>query len=166
MQIKQQQDTARSWQEQTAIWNQLFELAPNLADGTGVYFVMPAHSESWSPRPLEDGYWGAGTSAALSMFYSKDSLHGYFIYDDIPPPRFIEEGVIRPWGVVPYDQMVMFRYERDADRLTLLQQVSKDLLDGITPAVGLGLDRILFTPAASSELRCLVEPDTRHSKDE
>jgi hypothetical protein len=159
MQIQQRVDTAQSWREQIAVWNQLFESAPNLADGTGVYVVMPAHPYPWAPRPFEDGYWGLGTSAALSMFYANDSLHGYFIYDDLPMPEFVAEGIMRPWGVVPYDRMLMFRYERDTGRLAQLEQVPTDLLSSVHPTAELDPDLVLRVPVAGSSLRSMVSPE-------
>jgi hypothetical protein len=156
-QIVVQQETRVAWSEQKSIWQQLFHIAPDLAGDTGIYLSLPSYQDRLSVRPFIDGSWGAGTTAAVRMFYCNDNLHGYFTYDDFAPSEFRSDGIVRPWGVVPYDRVLILRYERKTGELVLLDRVPAHPLGDPAPIrQSLGIDRILYDEGCQSTLRELV----------
>jgi hypothetical protein len=91
------------------------------------------------------------------MFYANNSLNGIAVMQGIRPIEFLQAGIVRPWGVVPYDQAIMLKYDQASRQLVLLPEVPAALLGGGRPAAPLGLDRILPGPAPSSPYRRLVQ---------
>ncbi len=156
-QINVQRETVVAWEQQKDVWQQMFRLAPNLGDGTGVYLTFPNAGIPFRPRPFGDGSWGVGATAALSLFYDNSSLHGACVDQLSATLRFTDEGIERPWGVVPYDEAIFFEYDAASSQLTLLDEVPGRLLGSARPVSDLGLYRILPGPAPQSDFRRLVE---------
>jgi hypothetical protein len=156
-QIAVQRESAVAWDQQKDVWRQLFALAPDLADDTGVYLLVDVDASPLRPLPFMDGEHGLGFTAALQLFYANDSLHGIAVMQGVRPIEFSQAGIVRPWGVVPYDQAIMLKYEQSSRKLVLLSEVPAELLNGGRPASSLGQDRVLQGPAPSSRYRRLVE---------
>jgi hypothetical protein len=160
-QIAAQHNSEISWIEQKCIWQQLFELAPDLNPGTNVFLFLPKYGDSLGAQPFEDWRWGF--RSALSLLYGRDDLKGFLVYPGgwHKSFRYIEEGIvcIQPKGrtIVPYDQALLLRYERKTVKLELITE----LLPGTTgisrPISDLCAGCILARSEQQTNLRWLVE---------
>lgn len=181
-QLSVQQTRLVAWQQQKSILYQLFQLAPNLKDDTGVYIFASSYPKTLGPRPFTDGGLGLGMTSALTMLYGNNSLHGLFHYGD-PSKYFTKEGIIReglglilgnpsptpkpdPTSkvplvdvpvLIPYEHVVIFEYQPQNGQLTLLKKLPADWVSELGFNPDLGLDQIITAPSPDTHLRWLVK---------
>jgi hypothetical protein len=119
-----------AWIKQEVIWQKLFELAPDLKDGTTVVFFYKGRSETiYGHLPIY-AEWEA--TSALQTLYQNPSLNG-LIYS--PEMALYSEAVIKPSGVVrfvdkkvtPYDQTVFVVYDVRSGRLRIMDTIANHL---------------------------------------
>ena len=127
-------EAATAWREQTHVWQDLFELAPQLADGAAVYFVLPGYNDrvgyvNTGRLPLSNS-WEA--TAALNVLYDRTTLHGDVV---LPDTGGVAEPELTPTGVrdfvtgrlIPYSATVFVRYAGTPRHLRLVTDLSSEL---------------------------------------
>ncbi|MBE9573240.1 MAG: hypothetical protein IMF11_21640 [Proteobacteria bacterium] len=158
-QIAVRQESEIAWSDQKSIWQQMFEIAPDLAPGTNVFLLLPEYDHHLRVKPFLSGPWGF--SSALSLLYGHDDLQGFFIYDRRKSLRFTEEGIIHPWPryspIVPYDQALLFQFNRDTGNLDLITELPPNMTGIARPISDLCTGCILTQPGQQTNLRWLVE---------
>jgi len=112
-----------AWTKQEVIWQKLFELAPDLKDGTTVVFILRGRSEMiYGHLPIY-AEWEA--TSALQVLYQNPTLNG-LIYS--PEMALYSEAAIKRFGVVrfldkktiPFDQIVFVQYNIRTGRLHII----------------------------------------------
>jgi hypothetical protein len=159
-----QQNTQEAWVEQKQIWNELLALAPNLADGTAVYFVIPGYEDqfgfaNWQRLPLK-GNWEI--TGALQSLYGNKSLYGDVIYpqfDTSIEPSLCALGIIpiQKDKLVPYSQALFILFDGKHKTLKVIENLQNDLtLSWPTPTYK-PLDHILTGQQPETEWRKLLD---------
>lgn len=153
-QLVVQAETLQGWKEQKAIWQQMFNQAPDFAPGTAVVLLLPGYADVEGARPFESGTFGF--SGALNLLYGHP-LNGYFAYPDTPL-RFTSEGISHPSATRPihYENTVLFTYNRGTGELTLEKELPPELKQDSAPRV-LCTDCILNKIAIQPNYRSLVK---------
>jgi hypothetical protein len=169
-----------AWDEQVQIWNELFALAPNIREGTKVYFVLPGYQDRWSfatwgRMPLTFDW---DVSSALNLLYGNnslkvapdfivlddgDSLYGAVLFPDLQDPtlNYIElapDGILnhRDGSVTPYDRALFLAFDGNPRHLRLIEDLRAELLvrwptPGYSPS-----DHLIQFPLPDAEYRWLV----------
>lgn len=115
-----------AWIKQEGLWQQLFELAPDLKDGTTVVFIIRDRSEMiYGHLPIY-AEWEA--TSALQVLYQNHSLNG-LIY--APEMTLYSESEIKPYGavrfldkkIIPFDQMVFAQYNLRSGKLKIIDSM-------------------------------------------
>ncbi len=157
-QIEAQQEAITAWKHQKAIWQMLFRLAPNLRNNTTVFvYIQPQPGNPWTPAPMMDGEWGLGATSAVDLFYKNDTLHGLFLEIDPYQLETKDAGVQRPWGVVPYNDILLLEYNYRSSQLNLLTAVPSQLLAHNLESIRLEPNEILPGRMGGSKWRLLVQ---------
>ncbi len=158
-QLLVEKGAVRAWEEQKSVWNQMFTLAPEFSPDSSIYLLIvpPAPSETYTPLAFSDGPSGQGLSYALKLFYNDDSLKGISIDQASGSLKFTDSGVVRPWGIDKYDQMILFRYDRQSKQLSISSQFPEGLLGGDTPSGYAPEARITKTGISKFGFRELVK---------
>ena len=155
-QIIVQQESAHGWAEQKSIWQQMFTLAPDFVPETTVILLLPEYGDRLGAKPFHAGPWAFGSG--LSVLYCGRDLQGFFVYGDLGSLRLTEEGILVPIynTRVPYDQVVLFQYRRDLDRLELITELP-ELSGDVQLNSKLGFIRIPVQPTRATAWRWLVQ---------
>lgn len=161
-----QYEARRAWIEQKQIWQQLFALAPDFADGTKIYFVLHGYEDrmdyvTWQRPPLS-AQWEV--DSALKVLYNNQDIAGDMMITGIPPRlpenwiTFDLQGITSRYSgsVTEYDKAVFFAYDAVPGRLRLVKDLSAELAlpwqtDTYAPE-----QRILDGPAREFSWRSLV----------
>jgi hypothetical protein len=152
-----------AWQEQKAIWQQLFTLAPDFRDGTVVVFVLPGYQdrapfESWRRLPL-DAPWEV--TAAIHVLYDNPTLSADVFYPDVLATHSVTLGtagvVLETGEVVPYSRAVFYAYDGPANRLSRLESLPADWVGGAEGPVTVSGERVVAGKAPVVPLRRLVQ---------
>ncbi len=149
-----QHDISQAWNEQKAIWSELFQICPKLQDNTRVYFVLPGYQDrgwlvNWQRLPLSV-VWEA--SSALRVLYGNNSLGGDVVFPDLGltsgAPEFTTQGIVDYFSkqTTPFSEAFFVSYDGMPRRLRVLED--PDL------ALQLGWDPQGYAP----ETRCLPGP--------
>jgi hypothetical protein len=149
-QIWLQYDTHMAWREQEQIWQELFELVPDLVDDTSVILVLPGHYEcrgfTWKRTPFT--YQNVG----ISMLYGNDTLSIGVVFPDLDSViEFRQEGIINldSGKIIPYSEsIILIRNDEQGLQLVTDLQMELDLtwhiieyqphqriLNGVVPAI-------------------------------
>lgn len=127
-------EAVTAWREQTHLWQDLFELAPDLADGTAVYFVLSGYNDrvgyvNTRRLPLSNS-WEA--TAALNVLYDRTTLHGDVV---LPDADGLGEPQLTPAGVrdyvtgrlIPYSATLFVTYTGAPRHLRVVTDPSSEL---------------------------------------
>ena len=116
------------------MWQELFEVAPQLTNGTAVYFVLPGYNDrvgyvNTRRLPLSSS-WEA--TAALNVLYDQTTLHGDVVLPDannLGEPELTPDGVrdFVTGRVVPYSAAVFVTYAGTPRHLRVVEDVSREL---------------------------------------
>jgi hypothetical protein len=154
VQAQVQYDDRVAWQKQKRVWHQLFELAPDLKEGTSVHFVFPKKNKSLSfnrngERPPLFASWD--TTAALNVLHGRQNLQGDVISTDL----FTPQGIQNKYGyfTTPYQQAVVIIDE--GDKLRIVEDLAAEKLVDF-PVIYTPYNHIIKTPTTRTELRWLV----------
>jgi len=162
-QLTARAEASVAWTEQKHIWQELFQLAPQIKEGTAVYFVLPNYKDrvgfvNLRRLPLSNS-WEA--TAALNVLYDQTSLHGDVTLPDavgLGEPGFEPAGV-RDFvtdRLVSYSDTLFVVYSGTPRRLTVVTDLQRELgLTWPTPDYA-PESHILRTPPPPIELRRLV----------
>jgi hypothetical protein len=152
-----------AWQEQKAIWQELFSIAPNLRNNTNVIFILPGFKDrvgyqNWRRTPLY-AFWDV--SDALRILYNDSSLSGDIIYPDLSldvEPTLTAQGVanFESGMITPYAQTLAFVYDHSNNTLKQLDRLPLQLTDWTSSPVELCNDCILER-SSKFPLRRLVQ---------
>ncbi len=127
-QFTAQRNSEISWIEQKGIWQQLFELAPDLRPGTNVFLFLPHYIESIGAQPFES--WRYGFTSALSVLYDCNDLNGCLVYPG-ETFHYSESGIVckqfKGRTIVPYEQALLLRYKRETAKLELIKALPPSL---------------------------------------
>ena len=154
-QLSVQQQVHRAWVDQKQIWQSLFGLAPDIAEGTQVVLVLTGYEqETRGPGPFISGPWGM--SGALTTLYGANVLHGYFAYgspDEVLAVRQ-DKLIVSYFGEkeFPVAEAIVFVFDGARKQLVHLKA-----LETGGRLIPLGPDRILDTPTQSTDYRWLVQ---------
>ncbi|MBM4429745.1 MAG: hypothetical protein FJ026_05255 [Chloroflexi bacterium] len=157
-----QQGLAAAWRLQRCVWFSMLDQVPSFADGTWIYIVdVPAQEGLWDVPPFVS--LPSEVSAAIRLLYNNRTLQGGFTNLDeeahwgVNGVRLTQEGLKPRFSdqIVPYDQLVMFRYHSGGS-LELLD-VTPANLPGSASSVPLTTWRILAN-RSDSPYRFLIEP--------
>lgn len=160
-----QRDIKSSWHEQVAIWQSLFNTAPNFVDGTTVIFVLPDYADrvgfiNWKRTPLSSSW---ETGAALQLLYNNPTIKGGVTFPDIDTP---EEVILTTQGVLDqftgnttaYTQTVLFRFDPNTRTLTRMEAVPAWLVEGAKADIPLPSGLVTNTQPKDTSFRYLVAP--------
>jgi hypothetical protein len=169
VQMQVQYDDRIAWQEQKQIWQELFVLAPDFKDGTGIIFILSDNEQS--PSLNVNGIRPAlgpksQVKTALNMLYGRRDLDGdvfireilFMNHEFIRKELFLEEGVRSYTGTqpIPYDQTIFMAYDGNPRQLRVIEDLSaENLVDFPVPNYA-PYDRIIKTPTTRGALRWLV----------
>jgi len=154
-----------AWEGQKAIWGQVFQVVPGLADETTVVLVMQGYRSTQSGEP------GFGTHPpiyaewefedALKVLYSDPSLEGRIAFpraDYYSEAAFTEQGVqgANRSELTPYDRVIFLIYREAMGQLQVLENPARLLglpfeLNGYAPYA-----RILPAEPSACQYRHLV----------
>lgn len=160
-QVSVQYRVRLAWDEQRALWQGLFESAPNFRNDTVVLFVFPGLTErhgywSWWRMPLEAS-WDA--SAGVRLLYANRSLSADVVFPDVQ--RFREPALtsagLQNWQtgkISPWDRVVAYSYDSGSRALQALDTLPVSL--NVGEDVHLCTSCILPGPAPVTSLRQLV----------
>ncbi len=162
-QIWVQRNVQIAWDEQKQIYNNLFNLAPNLAENTTVYFVLPGYEDrsgfaNWKRLPLQ-GDWDS--TGALQVLYGNSSLRGDVIYTNIETsvePTLTANGVIHYYEgrITPYDHTIFVAFDGNPKHLRIITNLQTELsINWPTPTYK-PFDLIENDPPPDIDLRRLV----------
>jgi hypothetical protein len=169
IQMQVQYDNRVAWEEQKQIWHELFELAPDLKDGTSVHFILSDNERA--PSLNKNGVRPAlgpksQVRAALNMLYGKHNLDGdafireiLFVNQEfIRKKVFLEEGVSSYTGMqpIPYDRTIFLAYDGHPRQLRVIEDLQAENLVSFPVPNYAPYDRIVETPATGVGLRWLV----------
>jgi hypothetical protein len=159
-QIGVQHESEKGWREQKRIWQQMFEIAPDLIPGTNVILLLPKYDNSLGAKPFQSGTWGF--RSALALLYGHEEIEGFFSYFGMRKSlEFTEEGIIRlarrDSPIVPYHQALLFRYERNTGNLELITELHPSTTRMARPINDLCAGCILTQSEPRSNLRWLVK---------
>jgi hypothetical protein len=138
-QVYFQRNRQLAWKAQKSIWQQMFRLAPDFVDGTGVLIVMDGYTDMQkSESPPLYSEWEV--DLGLQSLYESPSLHGRILFDSAhyySEANLVDAGVYDGWendfSLVPYDKMVVFHYSEATGRLSLVEDI-ETLFPQINPA--------------------------------
>ena len=142
--------TRQAWADQTEIWRTLFELAPEIADGTHVLIVLNEYNSSAiplkGPGPFIQGDWGMNN--AIRTLYGKDTLYAHFGVG-WPQRILIPDGdtlVLTDFGErrYPAAETLVFMFGKNDRQLVQWPVLEKD-----GQVLPLGVDRITSTDRKS-----------------
>jgi hypothetical protein len=169
VQIQVQDDNRLAWEQQKQIWHTLFELAPDLKDGTSVHFILsdndrvPSLNKNGVRPPLGPK---SQVATAVNMLYGKHNLDGnVFIREPlfmqqgfILKKLFLEEGVksYTGTGFMPYDRTIFMAYDGNPRRLRIIEDLEAEKLVNFPVSNYAPYDRIIATPTTRVDLRWLV----------
>jgi hypothetical protein len=157
-----QHDVRSTWQEQKAIWRELFLAAPSLVDHTTVVLVLPGYEDrvgyqNWRRTPLLT-HWEV--TSALQVLYDNGTLSGDVIFPDISgrfEPVLTSEGIIRYDGVItPYAQSVFYSYDSQTGTLHQLDELPVGLVGETPNPIVLDAERVLTEKIPVVPIRRLV----------
>lgn len=117
------------WNEQKMIWNQIFQIAPNLKDDSMLVLIMPTiNSNKMFQHAAFTADWEI--NSGIEVLYNNQSLRGklYFLDQSCScNVLLLKDGVIPPWSseVVPYNQTVFLSYNQEKGKVTLVEDISK-----------------------------------------
>lgn len=159
-------EAATAWGEQIHVWQDLFEVAPQLTDGTTVYFVLPGYNDrvgyvNTRRLPLSSSW---EVTAALNVLYDRTTLHGDVV---LPDANNLGEPELTPAGIrdfvtgrlIPYSAAVFVMYAGTPRHLRVVEDVSHEL-DLMWPTPDYAPEQhIVLSPPLPIELRRLVASD-------
>jgi hypothetical protein len=150
-QISVQYATNIAWNEQKMIWKDLVKIVPDFKDNTLVLFILPGYNErigftNWQRTPLSSP-WGA--SSALELLYNNPTLTAEVTLPDLTGDN---EPILTPQGVMdkftgiltPYSRTVSFIYNRSEGRLSQINELPIEYINGAVKPVQLDITRVLF----------------------
>lgn len=133
-----------AWQNQQCLWRAMFTLAPSFTDGSWVHITgVPASVGLWEMPPFQG--LDSEVGSAVRLLYNNPTLNGDFArvgeHDRVveEAPQYLLEG-LKPRGsqqIVPWDQVVVFRYNGDIglERIDALLVGPPDQGEWIQPGV-------------------------------
>lgn len=151
------QQTRQAWADQKEIWQSLFRLAPEIADGTHVVIILNEYNSSAiplkGPGPFIQGDWGMNN--AIRILYGKKNIFAHFGVG-WPQRIMIPDGdtlVLADFGErrYPAAETLVFMFGRSDRQLVQWPVLEKDGVE-----LPLGVDRIINTPTGASNYRWLV----------
>ncbi len=159
VQAQVQFDDGVSWEEQKQIWNQFFELAPDLANDTRIVLIL-SENEEQTPSLNRNGQrlpfaGGWDISTGLNMLYGRTDLGG----DLAAAESFSEQGVKAYYGdsVTPYEQVIVLVYDGSPKRLRIVENLAaENLVDTPIPSYK-PYEHIINVPTTHIQYRWLVE---------
>jgi hypothetical protein len=163
VQLQVQYDNREAWKEQKQIWQEFFELAPDLKDGTSVYFILSGN-ENQKPSLNRNGQreplfasWDVG--AALNILYGKDSLRG----DIISKEMFLEKGIKNRYSdeIEPYDYAVVAAYDGNLRQLRIIEDLEAENLVDFSVSNYAPYKHIIENPTTWVDFRWLVGVETK-----
>ena len=164
IQAQIQRDIRTAWNEQQAIWHELFEVCPNFEDNTAIYFVLPGYQDrhgwaNWQRTPLSSEW---EVTSALQVLYHKNSLHGDLIFSDLDrgygAPEFTPRNIASYWTreTTAFSQAVFVSYDGSPRHLRVIQDLRSDLQLAWEPQGYAPMTRCLQGTSPRIELRRLV----------
>lgn len=170
VQAQIQYDDRVAWEKQKQIWHQLFELAPDLKGGTGVYFVLsetrnqePSLNVTEQRLPV-NASWEVG--AALNILYGRHDLKGdvfvrellYMADDFLLNELFLREGIRNYFTdeITPYEDALFVTYDNNLGQLSIIEDLEAEGLVSFPVPGYRPYERIINTPTRHVQLRWLV----------
>lgn len=162
VQAQVQFDDGVSWEEQKRIWNQLFELAPDLEDDTHIVLIL-SENEDQAPSLNRNGQrlpfagaWDLGTG--LKMLYGKSDLSG----DLATKESFFAKGVKANYSdtLTSYNQVVILAYDGTPRQLRIIEDLAAENLVQITIPEYRPYGHIINVPTTQIQFRWLVSNET------
>ena len=162
VQTQVQFDDGQSWEVQKQIWNQLFELAPDLEDDTHLVLILPENEEQTPSLNLNGqrlpfaGAWDLGTG--LKMLYGKTDLSG----DLATKESFFAEGVKAYYSdtLTSYDQVLVLAYDGTPRRLRVIEDLAAENFVQTTVPEYQPYEHIINVPTTQIQFRWLVSNNT------
>lgn len=154
------QQTRQAWADQKEIWQTLFELAPDIADGTHVVFILNEYNSSAvplkGPGPFIQGDWGMNN--AIRILYGKKNIFAHFGVG-WPQRIMVPDGdtlVLADFGErrYPAAETLVFMFGKNDRQLVQWPVLEKD---GVV--LPLGAERIMSTPTEATDYRWLVSDE-------
>jgi hypothetical protein len=131
VQVNVQHESKLAWDEQKQIFNEFISIAPDIKDNSVVYFILPGYKKMRSAErtPLT-AMWEV--TGALEVLYGKGSLAGDVIFPDLSVPDYLsfqENGILDKTNgnLTPYSRAVFVAYEGRPRRLSLVENLQKEL---------------------------------------
>ncbi len=157
-----QHDARVAWQEQKEIWNQLFDLAPDLEDDTKVIFVLTGYEErvgfvNWQRTPLTSQW---EVNRALQVLYGKQNVSADLFFRDLDSKVELRPDGVASLGsgnLVPYASTIFLIYEGEPRVLRLVEDLQVELALDFHPMDYAPTIHILDVRAPSVAWRILVD---------
>jgi hypothetical protein len=156
---KIQQETVIGWRDQKLIWNQLFQLAPDIASNTQIVLII-------KPYPL----WHIGALPLMSgteffqyginLFYGKSDLRGTFIYGAPSSLCIKEEGIStddKCEKLAPFQNVLPLYFDPDTGVLNRIYTITFTNNGKILTSPPLCSNCVLPNPTTYNEMRWIVE---------
>lgn len=132
-----QREAVTAWKEQVHIWQDLFVLAPNLADETQVIFVFPGYTHlRFAQRPPLQEIWMA--HFGVEVLYNNPTLTGSIIFLDLNmgnEPELAPDGILNTWAADPsYSKAVFVFYDPSTKEMRLIEDLRAEFNLSFSPA--------------------------------
>jgi hypothetical protein len=151
-----QQNIEQAWIEQKSMWNQLFTLAPDIAEGTYLVMLIPKYDHLNVP-PLQAGY--DSFTFPLSLMYGGKHYTGVYLPTEITAFEYTDEGlIVDPINykvVMPYEKVVIFQYD-STGKLSFINAIPSQTIDRFPQGKLLCTTCILSEPVPNADMRWLV----------
>jgi hypothetical protein len=162
IQLQVRYDDRTSWNEQKQMWHEFFDLAPDLKDGTIVYFIFPDDGEkeaSLNRNKRRTPLHGAGdVGAALNILYGRHSLQG----DVTTPDSLLRDGVKNQYTgqITSYDSTIFMVFEGHPKRLRMIEDLQAEGLTTFDVPIYKPHEHIIQIPTTQTQYRWLVAAET------